>query len=91
VRLLCTYLGPGTEWLVDEGVDRLRLYGASARGPARPLTRPPIRRCVIPRLSVRGYISGCPDISGRTFYISICIYLYIGVPSPSPCAVGLPR
>jgi len=29
VRLLCTYLGPGTEWLVDEGVDRLRLYGAS--------------------------------------------------------------
>lgn len=31
IRLLCTYRGPGTEWVDDSGIDR-RLLGAAAAG-----------------------------------------------------------
>jgi hypothetical protein len=40
IRLLCTYRGPGTQWLPDAGVDRQRLqevpgdYPAVAEAPA---------------------------------------------------------
>ncbi|MEM7195328.1 MAG: DUF1826 domain-containing protein [Pseudomonadota bacterium] len=32
LRLLCTYRGPGTEWLVDDQVDRAALLGGAVNG-----------------------------------------------------------
>jgi hypothetical protein len=40
IRLLCTWCGPGTEWLDDPGIDRRRLPGSAAGAPASGQARP---------------------------------------------------
>lgn len=54
IRLLCTYRGPGTEWVADDEVDRSRL-GAGANGlpdESSGLLGPGSRIDVIPPFSV---------------------------------------
>ncbi len=54
IRLLCTYRGPGSEWVDDEGVDRSRL-GAGANGlpdGSSGLLGPSSRIEVIPSFAV---------------------------------------
>lgn len=45
LRLLCTYVGPGTEWLDDRHVDRWQLYSNTQRHRNEAISRgnPPLQ------------------------------------------------